>query len=70
MKTNNYLEQLGKKAVIESNAIVQLSESRKKNVLKDNNGKIKQNKKVNLKTNEIDIKNEKIKKIKENKIKK
>jgi len=30
MKTNNYLEQLGKKAVIASNAIVQLSETPKK----------------------------------------
>jgi len=66
MKTNNYLEQLGKKAVIASNAIVQLSETRKNKVLKDYIGEIKKNKKAILKANELDIKNAKIKKIKAN----
>ena len=66
MKKNNYLEQLGKKAVVASNAIVHLTEIRKNKVLKDYIGEIKKNKKIILKANELDIKNAKIKKIKAN----
>ena len=66
MKKNNYLEQLGKKAVVASNAIVHLTEIRKNKVLKDYIGEIKKNKKAILKANELDIKNAKIKKIKAN----
>lgn len=66
MKKNNYLEQLGKKAVVASNTIVHLTEIRKNKVLKDYIGEIKKNKKAILKANELDIKNAKIKKIKAN----
>ena len=66
MKKNKYLEQLGKKAVIASKAIVHLSEIRKNKVLKDYIVEIKKNKKKILKANELDIKKAKIKKIKAN----
>jgi len=45
MKKNNYLEQLGKKAVVASNAIVHLTEIRKNKALKDYIGEIKKIKK-------------------------
>ena len=66
MKKNNYLDQLGKKSLIASSSIVNLTEKQKNKVLNDYILEIKKNKKNILKANALDIKKAKNKNIKEN----
>jgi glutamate-5-semialdehyde dehydrogenase len=66
MKTNNYLNQLGKKAVIAFNSLVDLNEKQKNKTLNDYILELKKNKKKILQANALDIKLARSKKIKEN----
>jgi len=66
MKKNNYLDQLGKKSLIASSSIVNLTEKQKNKVLNDYILEITKNKKNILKANALDIKKAKNKNIKEN----
>ena len=66
MKKNNYLDQLGKKSLIASSSIVNLTEKQKNKVLNDYILEIKKNKNNILKANALDIKKAKNKNIKEN----
>ena len=66
MKKNNYLDQLGKKSLIASSSIVNLTEKQKNKVLNDYILEIKKNKKNIFKANALDIKKAKNKNIKEN----
>lgn len=64
MRKNNYLDQLGKKALIAANDIVHLTTNRKNKVLKDYIVEIKKYKQEILRANKLDIEQAKIKKIK------
>lgn len=66
MKKSNYLDQLGKKSLIASSSIVNLTEKQKNKVLNDYILEITKNKKNILKANALDIKKAKNKNIKEN----
>jgi glutamate-5-semialdehyde dehydrogenase len=66
MKTNNYLNQLGKKAVIAFNSLADLNEKQKNKTLNDYILELKKNKKKILQANALDIKLARSKKIKEN----
>jgi glutamate-5-semialdehyde dehydrogenase len=56
MKKNNYLDQLGKKSLIASSSIVNLTEKQKNKALNDYILEIRKNKKNILKANALDIK--------------
>jgi glutamate-5-semialdehyde dehydrogenase len=66
MKKNNYLDQLGKKSLIASSSIVNLTEKQKNKALNDYILEIRKNKKNILKANALDIKKAKSKNIKDN----
>ncbi len=66
MKTNNYLDQLGKRAVIAFNSLADLNEKQKNKTLNDYILELKKNKKKILQANALDIKLARSKKIKEN----
>jgi glutamate-5-semialdehyde dehydrogenase len=66
MKTNNYLDQLGKRAVIAFNSLADLNEKQKNKTLYDYIVELKKNKKKILQANALDIKLARSKKIKEN----
>ena len=66
MKTNNYLDQLGKRAVIAFNSLADLNEKQKNKTLYDYILELKKNKKKILQANTLDIKLARSKKIKEN----
>lgn len=66
MKTNNYLDQLGKRAVIAFNSLADLNEKQKNKTLYDYILELKKNKKKILQANALDIKLARSKKIKEN----
>lgn len=66
MKTNNYLDQLGKRAVIAFNSLADLNEKQKNKTLYDYIVELKKNKKKILQANTLDIKLARSKKIKEN----
>ena len=66
MKKNNYLDQLGKKSLIASSSIVNLTEKQKNKALNDYILEIRKNKKNILKANALDIKKAKSKNIKNN----
>ncbi len=66
MKTNNYLNQLGKRAVIAFNSLADLNEKQKNKTLNDYILELKKNKKKILQANALDIKLARSKKIKEN----
>jgi glutamate-5-semialdehyde dehydrogenase len=66
MKKNNYLDQLGKKSLIASRSIVNLTEKQKNKALNDYILEIRKNKKNILKANALDIKKAKSKNIKDN----
>ena len=66
MKTNNYLNQLGKRAVIAFNSLADLNEKQKNKTLYDYIVELKKNKKKILQANALDIKLARSKKIKEN----
>ncbi len=70
MKKNNYLDQLGKKSLIASSSIVNLTEKQKNKALNDYILEIRKNKKNILKANALDIKKAKSKNIKDNIIEK
>ena len=66
MKKNTYLDNLGKKALVASKSIVNLTEQTKNKTLKDYIIEIKKNKNKLLQANKKDIQQARIKKIKEN----
>ena len=66
MKTNNYLDRLGKRAVIAFNSLADLNEKQKNKTLYDYILELKKNKKKILQANTLDIKLARSKKIKEN----